>query len=76
MPFRLANQNLNGPTGGGNPSLQSSPSNDQGEVNIDRQLRQTGVSTGPEYYNPNPWVRILGRANESEMEIGGKISKT
>ena len=30
---------------------------------------------GPEYYNPNPWVRILGRANESEIEIDGKISK-
>ena len=24
---------------------------------------------------PNPWVRILGRANESEIEIDGKISK-
>ena len=24
---------------------------------------------GPDYYNPNPWVRILGRANEPEIEI-------
>ena len=32
------------------------------------------VSTGPEYYNPSLWVRILGRANESEIEIDGKIS--
>ena len=39
--------------GAGNPSLQYSPSNNQGGVNIDRQLRQAGVSTGPEYYNPN-----------------------
>ena len=61
--------------GGGNSSLQSSPSNDQGGVNIDGQVRQGGVSTGPEYYNPNPWVRILGRANESEIKIDGKVSK-
>ena len=60
---------------GGNPSLQSSPSNDQGGVNIDGQLRQAEVSTSPEYYNPNPWVRILGRANESEIDIDKKISK-
>ena len=30
---------------------------------------------GPEYYNPNPWVRILDRANETEIEIDGKVSK-
>ena len=28
-----------------------------------------------EYYNPNPWARILGRANETEIEIDGKVSK-
>ena len=61
--------------GGRNPSLQSSPSNNQGGANIDRQLRQAGISTGPEYYNPNPWVRILGTANEIEIEIDGKIIK-
>ena len=61
--------------GGGKPSLQSSPNHDKGGVNIDGQLRQAGVSTGLEYYNPNPWVRILGRADESEIEIDGKISK-
>ena len=33
------------------------------------------MSTGPEYHNPNPWVRILGRANESNIEIEEKISK-
>ena len=31
--------------------------------------------TGPDYYNPNPWVRILGRANESEIEIDRVINK-
>ena len=58
--------------GEGNPSLQFSPSNDQGGVNIDGQLRHAGVSTGPEYYNPIPWVRILGRSNETEIEIEWK----
>ena len=56
-------------------TLQPSPSNDQGGININRQLRQTGVSNGPEYYNPNPWVKILDRANETEIEIDGKVSK-
>ena len=28
---------------------------------------------GPDYYNPNPWIGILGRANESEVEIDGII---
>ena len=55
--------------GGGNVTLQSSPSDDQGGININGQLRQAGVSNGPEYYNPNPWVRILGRANETEIKI-------
>ena len=27
------------------------------------------------YYNPNPWARILGRANETDVEIDGIISK-
>ena len=31
--------------------------------------------TGPDYYNPNLWVRILGRANKSKIEIDGVISK-
>ena len=45
------------------------------ESTLTDKLRQAGVSNGPEYYNPNPWVRILGRANETEIEIDGKISK-
>ena len=28
-----------------------------------------------EYHNPNPRVGILGRANETEIEINGEISK-
>ena len=28
---------------------------------------------GQDYHNPNPWVRLRGRANESEIEIDGKI---
>ena len=62
-------------SGGGNLDLQSSPSHDKGGVNINRQLRQAEVSKGSDYYIPNPLVRTLGRANESEIEIDGKISK-
>ena len=61
--------------GGGNTDLQSSPNHDKGGININGQLRQAGVFMGPDYYNPNPWVRILGRANESEIEIDDVISK-
>ena len=56
-------------------TLQSSPNDGQGGVNINRELRQVEVSDGPEYYNPNPRARILGRTNETEIEINGKISK-
>ena len=34
-----------------------------------------GAQTDPDYYNPNPWARILGRANETDVEIDGVISK-
>ena len=33
------------------------------------------MQTNPDYYNPNPWARILGRANETDVEIDGIISK-
>ena len=33
------------------------------------------VQTDSDYYNPNPWARILGRANETDVEIDGVISK-
>ena len=56
-------------------TLQSSPSDDQGGININREFRQVEVSDGPEYYNNNPWTRLLGRANATEIEIDGKISK-
>ena len=57
-------------------TLQSSPSDNSGGININRQLRQMGESNGPEYYNLSPWIRLLGRANETEIEIDGKISKS
>ena len=63
------------PTGGENTTIQSSPSDDQGGININGVLRQVRVLNGLEYYNPNPWARILGRANETNIEIDGIISK-
>ena len=63
------------PKGGGNTTLQSSPSDDQGGININRELRYIGVSNGLEYYNPKPWARILGRANKTEIKVDGIISK-
>ena len=35
--------------------------------------KESWVFMGPDYYNPNPWVRLLDRANESEIKIDGKI---
>ena len=43
-------------TGGGNTTLQSSPSDNQGGININGELRQVGVLNGLEYYTPNPWA--------------------
>ena len=57
------------------PTLQSSPSDDQGGIHINKELRQVGVLDEPDYYNLNPWVRILGRAKETDVEIDGIISK-
>ena len=31
------------------------------------------MCVGLDYHNPNPWVRLLGKANESKIEIDGKI---
>ena len=59
--------------GGGNTDLPVSPSPSQGGVSINKQLRKAGVFMGLDYHNPNPWVRLLGRANESEIKIDGKI---
>ena len=28
---------------------------------------------GPDYHNPNPWVRLLGRVNVSEINIDCKL---
>ena len=62
--------------GGGNTDLQSCPSPCQGRVSVSKQLKEAGVFMGPDYHNPNPWIRLLGRANESEIEIDGKIGTT
>ena len=71
------NANFKWPTGGGKPILQSSPSDNQGEIHIHQELRAAGAQTDPDCYNPNPnpWARILGRANETDVEIDGVISK-
>ena len=34
-----------------------------------------GAQTDSNYYNPNPWARILGRANKTDVEIDGVIGK-
>ena len=34
-----------------------------------------GAQDDPNYYNPNPWARILGRANETDVEIDEVIRK-
>ena len=60
---------------GGNAILQSSSIDDQGGIHIDKELGPVGVLNGLEYYNPNPWARILGRANKTDVEIDGIISK-
>ena len=61
--------------GRGNTSLQSPPSDNQEGVYTNKELREVGVWDELEYYNPNPWARILGRANETDLEINGIISK-
>ena len=63
------------PTGRGNTTPQSSPSNNQGGVHINKELISAGAQTDSNYYNPNPWARILGGANETDVEIDGVISK-
>ena len=49
------------------------PSPSQGKVSINKQLRKAGVFMGPDYHNPNPWVRLLGKANASKIKIDGKV---
>ena len=60
---------------GGNNNLQSSPSNNQGGVHINGELGSIGTENDSDYQNPNPWARMLGRANETDVEIDGIISK-
>ena len=63
------------PTGGGNTTLQSSPIEKQGGVHIHKELRAAEAQNDSDYYNPNPWARILARANETDVEIDGIINK-
>ena len=60
---------------GGNNNLQSSPNNNQGGVHINGELRPIGAQDDSDYYNPNPWARILGRANKTDVKIDRIISK-
>ena len=60
---------------GGNTNLQSSPSNNQGGVHINGELGSIGTWDDSDYYNPNPWARILGRVNKTDVEIDDIISK-
>ena len=53
-------------------TLQSSPSNDQGGININTELKQVGVSNGPEYYNPNPWARYWVGQMKPKLKLMGK----
>ena len=62
-------------TRGGESILQSTPSDNQGGIHIHWELSTAGTQTDPDYYNPNPLARILGRANETDVEIDGVISK-
>ena len=62
--------------GGANTYLQSSPNPNQGGATINGKLRKAGGFMGQDYHNPNQWIRILGRPNESEIEIDGIRNKT
>ena len=72
-PFQTGQLKFKWQTGGGSTNLQSSPSPSQKGVSISKQLRKAGVLMGLDYHNPNPWVRLLHRANESEIEIDRKL---
>ena len=67
--------NFKWPTGGGNTTIQSSPSYNQGGIHIHKEFRAAGAQTDSDYYNPNPWAWILGRANETDVETDGVIGK-
>ena len=82
LPFRpnflnvnpVRRQNLNGQQGEEDQS-STSPSDNQGAIHIYQELIAAGAQADPDYYNANPWARILGRANETNVEIDGVISK-
>ena len=39
------------------------------------ELRSIGAQDDSDYYNPNPWATILGRASETDVEIDEIVSK-
>ena len=83
LPFRsnLPNsnpgrrQNLNGQQGEETQPSNPLPVTTREESRSIRELRAAAAQTDSDYYNPNPWARILGRANETDVEIDGVISK-
>ena len=67
--------NLNGQQGEEIPTSNPFPVTTMGGVHINGELRPIGVWDYSDYYNPNPWARILGRVNKTDVEIDGIISK-
>ena len=63
------------PAGIGNTNLKSSPCNNQGGVHINRELRSTKHRVIPITIILIHGAKILGRENETDVEIDGIISK-
>ena len=61
--------------GGGNTDLQSSPSNDKGGININRQLRQARVSTGQNIITPIPGSGYWVEQTKQKLKLMGKYAK-
>ena len=36
-----------------------------------RNAKRSKLSTKPQYYNPDPFARMFGRANEATVEVNG-----
>ena len=83
LPFRpnppnlnpRSRPNLNGQQGEEIPTSNPLPVMTREESTSMGELRSVGVQDDSDYYNPNPWARILGRVNETDVEIDGIISK-
>ena len=55
----------------GEETQTSSPLPTQTREKSSGQLRQAEMFTGPDYYNPNPWVTILGRQMNLKLKLMG-----